>query len=120
MRQATHRQAGFSTLGLMIWFTILGLVAVFGLRVLPVVNEYMTIKKVVQRIADSEAANEADVRRAFDKAKTIEYALNTLHSADLDVEIRGGQKIVISFAYDKEIEVADPVYLLFKFKSTTR
>ena len=31
-----------------------------------------------------------------------------------------GDKIVISFAYDKEVELVDPVYLLIKFKGQSK
>jgi hypothetical protein len=45
--------------------------------------------------------------------------VDSVKGSDLDIT-KEDEKLVISFAYDKEIELIDPVYLLLKFKGHSR
>jgi len=78
------------------------------------VNEFFTIQKAVNKIAHDGGTT---VRRssAFDKAKEIEYSISSISSKDLSIT-KENEQVVISFAYDKEIELMAPVYLLIKYQ----
>ena len=93
--------------------------ALLAMRVIPTVNEYLTIKRVVSRIADSGASTVPGIRAEFDKIKSVEYAISTISGEDLDVT-KDNDRIVISFAYAKEIELFGPVALLIKYSGRSK
>ena len=70
------RQRGVTLFGLLFWAVIVGFGALIGMRVLPAVNEYFTIKRTVNKIA-TEGSTVADIRTAFDRKKDIEYSIES-------------------------------------------
>jgi len=118
-----HRKArsqrGVTLFGLLFWAIVIGFLALLGLRVLPTVNEYFTIKSAVQKIAASGASTVPEIRGAFDKQVQIEYSIISMTSKDLEIT-KVNDKVVIAFAYNKEIELMAPVYLLIKYQGRSR
>jgi len=108
------RQRGITLFGLLFWAVLVGFVALIGMRVLPAVNEYFTIKRTINKIA-TEGSTVAEIRTAFDRQKDIEYSIVSITSKDL-VITKEIEKVVVSFAYDKEVELVKPVFLLIKFE----
>lgn len=114
-RSVLRRQRGVTMFGLMFWAIAIGLVAYVVLKVFPTVNEYLTIKRTIDKVAASSPSTVAEVRAAFDRQKDIEYAISSISGKDLDVS-KENEKIVIAFAYNKEIPLSGPVYLLLKYE----
>lgn len=112
-------QRGVTLFGLMFWAILIGIVTLVALKVLPTVNEYLTIKRTIEKIASSSPATVPEVRAAFDRQKDIEYSIQSINGNDLAVT-KVNDKLVISFAYDKEIELMGPVYLLLKYEGKTK
>jgi hypothetical protein len=112
-------QRGLSLIGLLAWAIIIGFIGYVAVRVLPTVNEYLTIQRAVDRVAADSPATVGDVRRAFDRQKDIEYSISSISSSDLEIT-KENDKLVIRFAYDKEIPIMEPVYLLLKYKGRSR
>ena len=108
------RQRGITLFGLLFWAVIIGFLALIGMRVLPALNEYFTIKRAVNKVA-SEGSTVAEIRSAFEKQKDIEYSIASITAKDLIIT-KDNDKVVVSFAYDKEVELVKPVYLLIKFE----
>jgi hypothetical protein len=113
-RDTARRQRGVTLFGLLFWAIIVGFLALIGMRVLPALNEFFTIKRAVNKIA-SEGSTVPEIRAAFERQKDIEYSITSITSKDLTIT-KENEKIVVSFAYDKEIELLKPVYLLIKFE----
>ena len=107
-------QRGFTLFGLLFWAIVVGFVALIGMRVLPALNEYFTIKRAINKIT-SEGATVPEIRTAFERQKDIEYAITSISGKDLSIT-KENDKVVVSFAYDKEIELMKPVFLLIKFE----
>ena len=107
-------QRGFTLFGLLFWAIVVGFLALIGMRVLPALNEYFTIKRAVNKIT-SEGTTVPEIRNAFERQKDIEYSITSISGKDLSVT-KENDKIVVSFAYDKEIELMAPVFLLLKFE----
>ena len=107
-------QRGLTLFGLLFWAIIIGFLALLGMRVLPTLNEYFTIKRTINKIA-SEGSTVPEIRAAFERQKDIEYSITSISGKDLSIT-KENDKIVVSFAYDKEVEVMKPVYLLIKFE----
>ena len=109
-----RRQRGVTLFGLLFWAIIVGFIALIGIRVLPALNEYFTIKRTVNKIS-TEGTTVPEIRAAFEKQKDIEYSISSISGKDLSIT-KDDDKIVVSFAYNKEIELAGPVFLLLKFE----
>ena len=107
-------QRGFTMFGLLFWAIVVGMLALLAMRVLPALNEYFTIKRTVNKIS-TEGTTVPEIRTAFERQKTIEYSIQTISGKDLNIT-KENDKVVVSFAYDKEIELVKPVYLLIKFE----
>ena len=108
------RQRGITLFGLLFWAVVIGFAALIGMRVFPALNEYFTIKRAVNKIA-TEGSTVAEIRSSFEKQKDIEYSIVSISSKDL-VITKENDKVVVSFAYDKEVELVKPVFLLIKFE----
>jgi len=108
-------QRGMSLIGLMAWAIIIGFIGYVAVRVLPTMNEFFTIQRAVNRVAADSPPTVGEVRKAFDKQKDIEYSITSISGKDLEVT-KENDKLVIRFAYDKEIPLLEPVYLLLKYK----
>jgi hypothetical protein len=106
---------GITLFGLIFWAIVLSVTAVLGLRVVPVINENYTISRIVTKIAHEGAKTVPEVRTAFERMKQIEYAISSISGTDLEIS-KENDRIVISYAYDKEIELFGPVSLLIKFR----
>jgi len=113
------RQRGVTLFGLMFWAVIVGFVALIGIRVLPALNEYFTIKRAVNKIATENLQTVPEIRAAFERTKQIEYSITTISAKDLIVT-KENDKVVVSFAYDKEVELVNPVFLLIKFEGRSQ
>jgi hypothetical protein len=112
-------QRGVTLFGLLFWAIIIGFLALVGLRVLPTVNEFFTIKRAVEKISASGATTVPEIRNAFEKQKEIEYSIVSITGKDLEIT-KVNEKVVISFAYNKEIELMSPVFLLIKYEGRSK
>lgn len=108
-------QRGITLIGLVMWAIVIGAVALVGLKVFPTVNEYWTILRAVNKIAQDNPATVQEVREAFNKQKEVEYSIASIDGKDLQVT-KENDRLVIRFAYDKEIELVAPVFLLIKYR----
>jgi hypothetical protein len=114
-----RNQRGVTLFGLMFWAILIGIIALIGLKVLPTMNEYFTIKRAVEKIAQSGATTVPEIRSAFEKQKEIEYSITSISGKDLEIT-KVNDKVVIGFAYNKEIELMSPVYLLLKYEGRSK
>jgi Domain of unknown function (DUF4845) len=112
-------QRGVSLFGLLFWAVVIGFIGYVLVRVLPTVNEYLTIQRAVDTIAASQPATVAEARQAFNRQKEIEYSITSITSNDLDIT-KVNERVVISFAYDKEVPLMGPAYLLIKYEGRSK
>ena len=117
--QRARRQRGLTLFGLLFWGGILGFSAVVGMKVLPTVNEFFTIQKAVSKIAKEGGGTVPEIRGAFEKQKEIEYSITSIGGKDLSIT-KENDKVVVSFAYTKEIELFGPVSLLIKYEGKSK
>lgn len=116
---SSRRQRGVTLFGLMFWAILIGVTALVVMRVLPTVNEYYTIQRAVDKIAKEGGTTVPEIRAAFEKQKQIEYSISSIGGKDLQVT-KENEQVVVSFAYDKEIELVAPVYLLIKYEGRSK
>ncbi len=110
---------GLTLIGLLAWAIIVGFVGYLLVRVVPTVTEFYTIQRLVDRIAAAPPATVAEIRLAFDKQKQIDQTISSVDAKELDIT-KENEKVVISFAYEKEIELVGPVFLLIKYAGRSK
>ena len=110
------KQRGISFFGLLILGIVLALLAIVGAKVVPTATEYMGILKAVKKAA-AESSTVPEVRQSFDRTASVDY-ITSIEGKDLEVT-KNGDKVVVSFAYDKEIALAGPAYLLIKYRGSS-
>lgn len=115
-----RRQRGLTLIGLLFWGATAAVTAVVGMKVFPTVLEYYTVQRVVDRIAAGNPATVPQVRQEFDRATQVEYSIQSIKASDLVVTKDGSDKVVIEFAWDKEIDLFGPVYLMIKYRGKSR
>ncbi len=118
-RSPQSRQRGLTLFGLMFWAIVIGFLAYVLVRVLPTLNEYATIQRAVEKIAATQPATVAEARQAFDRQRDLEYSISAITSKDLQVT-KENDKVVISFAYNKEIPIYGPVFILIKYEGRSK
>ena len=114
-----RRQRGITLFGLVFWAVLVAFAAYVLVRTLPTVNEYVTIQRSIEKIAAAQPATVAEARQAFDKQKDIEYSISAIGGKDLSVT-KENDRVVIGFAYDKEIPLFGPVYLVIKYEGRSK
>lgn len=112
-------QRGITLFGLLFWAFVVAVGAYLVLRIVPAVNEYLTIQRSVETIAKSQPATVVEVRQAFDKQKELEYSISSITGKDL-VVTKENDKVVIAYAYDNAIPIYGPVYVLIKFSGRSK
>lgn len=113
------RQRGITLFGLLFWVVLLGFFAYLLIRTVPTVNEYFTIQRAVDRIAATSPSTVAEARQAFDRQKEVEYSIVSIGGRDLTVT-KENDRVVLAFAYDKEVPLFGPVYLLIKYEGRSK
>ena len=109
-------QRGLSFISLLVVMALIGVVFVIGAKVVPTVIEYQSILKALDKAKTGNTV--AEVRTIFDKATAVDY-ISSVSGKDLEVT-KNGEKVVVSVAYNKEIELVGPAYLLIKYTGTSK
>ena len=118
-RPTKAQQRGVTLFGLLFWALLVGFIAYVLVRVLPTLNEYYTVQRAVERVAAANPPTVPEARKAFDKQKDIEYAIESVSGKDLEIT-KENDKVVIRFAYRKEILIYGPVYVLMKYEGKSK
>ncbi len=109
-------QRGISFIGMLFVAAVVGCLFIVGAQVAPTLIEFQAITKAASKSATGSTV--AEVRGLFDKAAQIDD-IRSISGKDLDVT-KAGDKIVVSFAYTREIHLAGPAYLLMKYAGSSK
>jgi hypothetical protein len=110
-----RHQRGITFIGMLFVAAVVGSVMVVGAQVFPTVVEYLAVKKAVKKA--SEGTTVAEVRDIFEHATEVD-AITSVTPNDLDIT-KDGDRVVVSFAYNKEIHLVGPAYLLLKYRGSS-
>jgi Domain of unknown function (DUF4845) len=111
-----HQQRGISFIGILFVGIVVACTFVLGAQVLPTLLEYQAITKAATKA--SAGSTVPEVRMIFDKAGQIDD-IHSISGKDLEVT-KDGDKIVVAFAYTKEIHMAGPAFLLLKYNGQSK
>ncbi len=106
---------GLTLIGLLFWAGLIACLGYLVVRIAPTIIEYRAITRVVGQVAASNPTTVAEARASYDKQREIEYGISAVTGKDLTVT-KVNDKVVIGFAYDKEVPLYGPVRLLIKFE----
>ncbi len=114
--QPRSRQRGISFLGLIFVGAVLAIVGVVGAQVFPTFIEYQAIDKAAQKASTGDSVPE--VRRIFERATEVD-SITSIKPSDL-VITKDGERIVVTYAYEREIHLAGPAYLTLKYSGRSK
>jgi hypothetical protein len=114
--QYRSRQRGLSFLGLLFIAGLGAVLFVVGAQVVPTFIEYQAIDKAVNKAREGNTVAEA--RSIFDKAAAIDN-ISTISGKDIEVT-KAGDKVVVSYAYQREIHLAGPAFLTLKYAGRSK
>jgi hypothetical protein len=109
-------QRGISFIGLLFVVGVLACAGVLAAQAFPTVVEYQAILKAAQKAAAGNTVPE--VRDIFQRASDVDD-IHSISAKDLDIS-KNGDKVVVKFAYNKEIHMFGPAYLLLKYAGQTK
>lgn len=112
-----RQQRGMSLVGLIFVGLIVVALLALGFKLVPAMVEYIAIERAVQKIRN-EGSTVRDIQAAFERHATIDD-ITSISSRDLDIT-KEGDRIVISYAYQKKIPILDNVSLVIDFSGTTK
>lgn len=116
-RQLKSGQRGITFLGLLFIGGILAVSGVILAQVVPTLIELQAIHKAAKKAAN-EGTTVTDVRASFDKAAQIDN-IKSVTSQDLTIT-KEGDRVVVSFAYEREIHLAGPAWLTLKYEGNSK
>ena len=116
MTKLKSRQCGLTFFGLLLIGGLLAVTGVITAQVVPTAIEYQAVIKAANKA--SEGNTVAEVRSTFDKAAAIDD-IKSVSGKDIDVT-KEGDKIVVSFAYQREIHLVGPAFLTLKYSGRSR
>lgn len=110
-----NRLAGVSLMGLIIVLVLLGVVALFGMKVIPSYMEFRTAKNTINALArEKPNAPPPEIRRAFEARANVD-GIESLRADQLEIN-----KGTISFAYRKEVQLFTGVGLYIDYAASTQ
>lgn len=115
--QRKSQQRGISFIGLIFVAAILAMVGVVAAQVFPTAVEYQAINKAANKAA-LEGGTVTEVRAVFDRAAAIDD-FKSVSGKDLEVT-KEGDRVVVSFSYEREIHLTGPAWLTLKYAGRSK
>lgn len=115
-QQKLSTQAGVSLTGLILVLAVLGVIAVFALKLLPTYFEYSAVKEAIVR-AKEAGGTPREIQVAFDKHAGMNN-VTAISGRDLTITRDDGETQV-SFAYEKRVPLVGKVSLVIDYAGTT-
>jgi sensor histidine kinase regulating citrate/malate metabolism len=115
-RSSRIRQAGISFFGLVFVIAVLAGVGVLVAQAIPTMIEYQAVLKAVENA--KTGSNPVEVRSLFDRSAQVDD-IKSISGKDLEIA-KNGDKMVVKFAYNKEIHMFGPAHLLLKYAGQSK
>lgn len=114
--QLRSRQRGISFFGLIFVGALLAMAGVVAAQIFPTYIEYQAISKAANKA--KEGASPAEVRNIFDKQSEVDD-FKSVTGKDI-VVTKEGDKVVVAFAYQREIHLVGPAWLTLKYAGRSK
>ncbi len=110
------QQRGLTFIGLLLVGAIVALSALVAVQLVPTLIEYQAIGRAAKRAAAGPTV--AEIRSLFDKAATIDN-IRSVTGRDLEIRKENDQ-VVVEFAYEREIHLIGPAWLVMRYSGSSR
>jgi hypothetical protein len=114
--QYKSKQRGISFIGLIFVGSLLAMTGVVAAQVFPTYLEYQSVIKAINKAKEGQSVAEA--KAIFDKQTQVDD-IKSISGKDIDVT-KEGDKVVVSFAYEREIHLTGPAYLTLKYAGRSK
>lgn len=109
-------QRGMSLFSVVFVGAVIVSAAIVVMQVVPTYLEFLAITKAVKKA--SAGSTIAEVRTIFDRATSVDN-ISSITAKDIDVA-KEGDKVVVSFSYQREIHLTGPAYLVMKYEGNSK
>ena len=116
MSSFQNKQRGVSFIGILFVGGVLVFGGIVAAQVFPTLVEYQAINKAADKAKSGSSV--AEVRAIFERARAIDD-IKSVTGKELEVS-KQGDKTVVTFAYNKEIHLGGPAYLLLKYTGSSK
>ena len=110
------QQRGLTFIGLLVVGGLLAFTGVVVAQLVPTYIEFMAVEKAAQKASAGTTVSE--VRSIFHKAAQIDD-IRSIAGKDLEVG-KEGDRVVVSFAYSREVHIAGPAYIVMKYEGRSK
>ncbi len=110
------KQRGITFFGLVFVGVVLAVCGVVAAQVFPTLVEYQAISKAANKAAEGNSVGE--IRAIFDRAQAIDD-FKAISGRDLEIT-KEGDKVVVKFAYEREIHLTGPAWLTLKYAGRSK
>jgi Tfp pilus assembly major pilin PilA len=114
--QSKSKQRGITFFGLVFVGAVVGISGVIAAQVFPTYLEYQMVLKAVNK--SQEGNSVVEVRNIFERATAID-SITSITARDLEVT-KEGDKVVVRFAYEREIHLVGPAWLTLKYAGRSK
>jgi Domain of unknown function (DUF4845) len=114
--QHKSRQQGITFVGLVVVGSLLAMGGVVAAQIFPTVVERQAIEKAVNRAA--EGGTVVEIRGLFDKQASIDD-IKSISGKDIEIT-KEGDKVVVSYSYQREIHLTGPAFLTLKYAGRSK
>ena len=111
-----RQQRGVSVLGIVLIGVVVAALGVLTARVVPTVIEYRSIQHAVEQAAQA-SRTPGEARAAFERTRAV-GDFDAVTGTDLIIT-RDNDRLLVEFAYDEEIHLLGPAYLVLKYRGSS-
>ena len=116
MKAAAYRQRGISLSGLLVAAVVLGVAAIFGMKLIPAYMQDAEIKNIFIAVAhdpEMQNAQVRDIRIAYGKRAMVAN-ITAIKPDDIEIS-KSGDGLLLSVSYAVKIPLAGNASLLLEF-----
>jgi hypothetical protein len=111
-----QQQRGISFVGFVFVGVVLAFFGLLTIQVIPTLIEFQNVSRAAAQAAAGGTVGE--VKAMFDKRAQIDN-IQVIAGKDLEVTT-DGDRAIVSFAYNREIHLVGPAFLLLKYQGKTK
>lgn len=120
MKTMAYGQRGISLTGLLMVAVVLGIVAIYGLKVIPAYMQNAEIKNIFNAIVRDPGMQDAQVREirsAYSSRASVAY-ITVIKAEDIEIG-KEGNNISLSASYEVKLPLAGNASLLLEFNPSS-
>jgi hypothetical protein len=114
--RSLKNQRGISFIGLVLVGALVAMAGAVAAQAVPTVIEYWAVQKAAQRASTGQTV--VEVRDLFDRQAEVD-SIKSIAGKDIGIT-KEGDKVVVTFAYQREIHLAGPAYLTLKYAGRSK